>query len=326
MMLGCDFDFGSVLAEMSSTGVFAVDRRMNVVFWNRFMEVHSKLKTEEVLNQNLFRFFPELKEDWFAKKARSVMVLGNQSYTNWTQRPYLLHFPTSQYSVGEVKHMYQNCSMWPLRDGKGDVQGVCVSIHDVTEMAVAQLLLEEATEQVLLFEDSSNRDAMTGLYNRRYFFEQLNYDIGRCKRYEWPLAHAIVDVDNFKDINDTYGHPAGDELLIGICDRLQSCLRGSDTLCRFGGEEFALILPNLPAEAGFNVLERLRQSIYRAPFIIDGQEISASISMGGVIVDFDLPVKDVLSAADKALYQAKREGRNKVVMATEPALAMAAGA
>ena len=133
------------------------------------MEIHSQLKASEILNHSLAKFFPELKEDWFAKKVRSVMVLGNQSYTNWTQRPYLLHFPSTQFSMGKIDHMYQNCAMWPLRDSRGDIMGVCVSIHDVTEMAMAHKLLEEATEQALTFEESSNRDDMTGLYNRNEF-------------------------------------------------------------------------------------------------------------------------------------------------------------
>ncbi|WP_298443999.1 diguanylate cyclase [uncultured Ferrimonas sp.] len=310
-----EFDFSNVLESMSTAGVFAVDRRLNVIFWNRFMEVHSKLKASEVLNQSLPRFFPELKEGWFAKKVRSVMVLGNQSYTNWTQRPYLLHFPSSQYSVGDVDHMYQNCAMWPLRDTKGVVQGVCVSVHDVTEMAMAQKMLEDATEQALEFEESSNRDEMTGLYNRRYFFEQLNHDIARCKRYDWPMVVAIFDVDKFKDVNDTYGHPAGDEVLIEIGNRIQTCLRSSDTLCRFGGEEFALLLPNLPGSASVSVLNRLRESICATPIQTEHHQISVSISIGGVQFEFDKPSKDALSEADKALYEAKLTGRNKVVMA-----------
>lgn len=314
MIDNSSYDFSAVLENMSSSGVFAVDRRLNVIFWNRFMEIHSKLKSEEVLNKNLSRFFPELKEDWFAKKARSVIVLGNQSYTNWTQRSYLLHFPTSQYSVGEVDHMYQNCSMWPLKAADGTIQGVCVSIHDVTEMAVAHLLLEEATEQMLTLEETSNRDEMTGLYNRRYFFEQLNYDIARAKRYEWPLAHAIFDVDNFKKINDTYGHPIGDQVLIGISERIQSCLRSSDTLCRFGGEEFVLIFPNLPREFSMDVFDRLRSAIADKPFLIEEHVIEVTISIGGCIFDFDMPTKDTLTLADKALYQAKGQGRNAVVM------------
>lgn len=312
-----EFDFSSVLESMSTAGVFAVDRRLNVIFWNRFMEIHSKLKSEEILNQHLPRFFPELKEGWFAKKVRSVMVLGNQSYTNWTQRPYLLHFPTSQFSGVESSQMYQNCAMWPLLDTNGTVQGVCISIHDVTEMAQAQLLLEEATEQVLTLEETSNRDELTGLYNRRYFFEQLNHDIARCKRYEWSLTYAIFDVDKFKHINDTYGHPVGDEVLKELGDRVHHCLRTSDTLCRFGGEEFVLLLPNLPDEFARGVLERICQSVAKKPITVDGVDIPVTISLGGGIVDFDVPAKDILADSDKALYKAKQSGRNRVVMASD---------
>ena len=310
-----EFDFSDVLEEMSNLGVFAVDRRLNVIFWNRFMEIHSKLSAEEVLNQNLPRFFPELKESWFAKKIRSVMVLGNQSYTNWTQRPYLLHFPTTQYSVGDIKHMYQNTCMWPLRDTNGAVQRVCISIHDVTEMAVAQLLLESATEQALTYEETSIRDELTGLYNRRYFFEQLNLDIARCKRYGWPMVLALFDVDRFKTVNDTFGHAVGDDVLIEVGQRIQKSLRTPDTLCRYGGEEFALLLPNLSPEYCFHVLDRLRSMVASEPICVDGHEIMVTISVGAAQFDFNEAPKDALSIADNALYRAKGDGRNKVVVA-----------
>lgn len=308
-----DVDFSSVLEGMTTSGIFAVDRRLNVIFWNRFMEIHSQLKAKEILNQNLAHFFPELKENWFAKKVRSVMVLGNQSYTNWTQRPYLLHFPSTQYSVGEIDHMYQNCALWPLHNTRGNIMGVCVSIHDVTEMAMAQKLLENATEQALSLEESSNRDTLTGLYNRRYFFEQMSHDIARCKRYKWEMVYVIIDVDHFKKVNDTYGHLVGDDVLLELGSRIQSCLRTSDTLCRLGGEEFALLLPELGREHTFGVLERLRQSVQDKPFNI-GKDIQlpVTVSIGAASFNFSGPPKETMEKADQALYLAKKNGRNRI--------------
>ena len=312
MITDYEFDFSTVLQDMTTSGFFAVDRRLNVIFWNRFMELHSQLKSTEILNQSLVKYFPELKEDWFAKKVRSVMVLGNQSYTNWDQRPYLLHFPSTQFSLGKIEHMYQNCAMWPLQNSQGNVMGVCVSIHDVTEMAISQKLLEDATEQALTYEETSNRDELTGLYNRKYFFEQLSHDIGLCKRYNWELVHAIIDVDHFKAINDSYGHLVGDEVLIELGMRIQACLRVSDTLCRLGGEEFAILLPNLSKQHMSDVLERIRFAVEKAPFEADGNNVNVTVSIGAALFDINLSSKDNMNIADKALYIAKNNGRNQV--------------
>jgi diguanylate cyclase (GGDEF)-like protein len=312
-------DFALLFQDLSTIGFFILDKRLNVLCWNRFMELHSRIKSDEIVNRKLTSFFPDVNEEWLSKKIRSTLVLNNQVITSWKHRPYLLKLPSTQYSVNEFAFMYQNCSYFPVKDGDGAGLGVCIAIHDVTEMAITQSLLENVTEQALDLEEISCRDHLTGLYNRKYFFDQLVQDAARCRRLDWGLELAMIDADNFKKVNDTFGHQAGDEVLRELASRLQSTLRTSDSLCRFGGEEFALILPNIADEQAFNVYERLRGCINRSPIVCGDREISMTVSIGVSRMAESKSLEQMIAEADAALYLAKRNGRDRVERHTKDA-------
>jgi len=151
-------------------------------------------------------------------------------------------------------------------------------------------------------------DDLTGLMNRRYFRQKSDTEMRRSARHNPPLSMMMVDIDLFKQVNDTYGHPVGDIVLRKVALELQRSLRDHDLLCRWGGEEFLLLLPESDLDATLILAERIRSNIEKLTF----DEISShiTVSIGLSKVDPKQPLKIATQAADKALYQAKEQGRN----------------
>lgn len=164
-------------------------------------------------------------------------------------------------------------------------------------------------------------DALTGVYNRRYFDHRCQVEVSQSHRQRHPLVCMLLDIDKFKRINDTYGHQTGDVALMNTASAIQSQLRASDTLARFGGEEFVALLPHTEMHHARQVAERIRCCIAaRELHAPNGEPINLTISIGLSLLPVDNPteknqalIERMLGAADKALYRAKHEGRNRVV-------------
>lgn len=172
-------------------------------------------------------------------------------------------------------------------------------------------------------------DVLTGVHNRRYFQHRCQIEISQARRYQYPLACLFLDIDKFKNVNDSYGHPAGDEVLRTVGQVIQCQLRAGDTIARYGGEEFIVLLPRAPALHAREIAERIRSSIAcktlqaaspnAAPNAADtafGVTISIGLSMLANVDagrDQELMAERLVAASDKALYRAKQEGRNRVV-------------
>lgn len=156
-------------------------------------------------------------------------------------------------------------------------------------------------------------DFLTELINRRYFEEIVNREISRIKRYGQKSCLLILDIDNFKSINDRFGHPAGDIVLKRFARLLKSLLRETDVIARIGGEEFAILLINVNEEVGREVAEKIRQRITEENFILDGQGISITVSIGISLLDSRMnSYEESYVQADRALYNAKSLGKNRV--------------
>lgn len=161
-------------------------------------------------------------------------------------------------------------------------------------------------------------DGLTGLHNRRYFDTHLKLLMDRAAARGRPLSICMTDIDRFKQVNDTYGHDVGDEVLREFANRIRTTVRGADLACRFGGEEFIVVMPDTSAEMAAGVAERLRTIIESLPFAIpqaDGPlKVTASMGIATLRPGNDT-AEALLKRADTALYQAKHEGRNRVVAA-----------
>jgi diguanylate cyclase (GGDEF)-like protein len=156
-------------------------------------------------------------------------------------------------------------------------------------------------------------DGLTQLYNSRHFYSQLKGEIERCNRYEHKLSLLLLDIDNFKEYNDTHGHLEGDKILVRLGRVIKSCLRKMDTAYRYGGEEFTIILPDTDGEEARTVAERLRAAVSSEDFT-DGSRAGAKITISiGVTRYFqEEKVASFVQRADQAMYQSKQAGRNKV--------------
>lgn len=165
-------------------------------------------------------------------------------------------------------------------------------------------------------------DPLTGIYNRRYLETRCLEEIANVRRYRTPLTCMFLDIDKFKLINDTFGHPAGDEVLRNVARQIKSQLRSNDVLARYGGEEFVVLLPQTGLGHASEIAERIRSTIALQPSPLIGKEaVPVTISIG-IALAFEKSEKEdkdsahkLLSAADEALYSAKKGGRNRVVCA-----------
>ncbi|HHN65316.1 MAG TPA: GGDEF domain-containing protein [Nitrospirae bacterium] len=172
-------------------------------------------------------------------------------------------------------------------------------------------------EKVKLFEETkrlSITDALTGLYNARFFYQSLDKEIQRAKRYDESFSLIIFDIDDFKDVNDTYGHQAGDEILIEFSQILLRHTRKTDIVSRYGGEEFVIILPNTRKEVACSLAERIMNEVSHTAFKANDCEIRITVS-GGIagFPDDGATAKDLLYCADMALYEAKSRGKKRII-------------
>ncbi len=210
---------------------------------------------------------------------------------------------------GETLGALHLCETQPgqLTDTK---QRLTATVAEHIALALANLRLHETLRNL------SVRDPLTGLFNRRYMEESLEREVRRAARNKRPLGIIMLDIDHFKDFNDTYGHEAGDTLLRELGSSLQTYIRGEDVACRYGGEEFILILPDTTLEAASQRAEQLRDAVQHLTLQHRSQLLkSVTISVGVALFPTHGATGDaVLRAADAALYQAKTGGRNRVVI------------
>ncbi len=165
--------------------------------------------------------------------------------------------------------------------------------------------------------ENSIKDALTGLYNRRYINERSIQEFSRCKRHENPFSLVIFDLDHFKNVNDTYGHEVGDLVLRSIASIFQKSIRNSDILGRFGGEEFLILMPETKPENASKVLEKVKNLLLDSPILHKDKDLQITFSAGiaGGSLDSILGMDQLFQLADSRLYEAKKSGRNKIVYA-----------
>lgn len=177
------------------------------------------------------------------------------------------------------------------------------------ELRAALLVAEEAREQL---RDQALRDSLTGFWNRRAIFEILNGEIARCQKESQPLSILMADLDHFKEVNDTWGHLAGDTVLRDVSDRLRQGLRRTESVGKYGGEEFLILLPGCSFAVARKRAEELRTAVQDYSSLISGKQIFITCSFGLAEHEAGSTVEDLIGKADAALYVAKSRGRNRV--------------
>jgi diguanylate cyclase (GGDEF)-like protein/PAS domain S-box-containing protein len=194
-------------------------------------------------------------------------------------------------------------SIIPLTDNKGKVTHYAAIERDVSDQKTLEIKLDELAK----------KDELTGLLNRRAFEQMINQEFLRYLRTHNKFSVLLIDIDNFKSINDKFGHSAGDQALINLAHLFELLFRSYDHAVRLGGDEFCIVLPDSSQVKALIGAERLRHMVEKNPLAIDDDEITMTISIGvAEAQETDLDFHEVLERADKALYKAKHKGRNRV--------------
>ncbi len=267
-----------------------------------------------------------------ARWPEGFELAGNQSSGAIYLRNLLEAFPGGNALIPDVHRSDRRWSwadarvrslcMAPLRL-RNAVQGVLLAVGTANETydrahenllgivaAQASVTLERAS-YFQKQEDQARSDGLTGLYNRRMFQEALIDELSRVKRYSHPLSLIMIDIDHFKKCNDTFGHPVGDEVICMVARTIASMVRATDRAFRYGGEEFAVLLPETAAASGRILAERVRRQI-EADRSVQGIAVTISCGITGVLPDDTTDT--FVKRSDAALYGAKEAGRNRVVI------------
>ncbi len=297
------------MLQTIDVGLVVMDKEFNILVWNSFMENHSGLSPDNVKDKSIFDVFKEIPEDWLRKKARSVFLLKNRTFTTWEQRPYVFKFKNYRPITGTARYMYQNTTIIPLGSTDSTVNHICMTIYDVTDAAVNKLALKEAN---VTLQQLSRTDQLTQLNNRGFWEESMKMEFQRCRRYDNVSSLVLLDIDKFKEVNDQHGHQSGDEVLRVLSKIIQDSLRTTDIAGRYGGEEFGIVLTDTSAKEALVFTERLRKSVEASTVQSDGKKIKFTISVG--ISEIGPSVEDHaqwLKQSDIALYKCKDNGRNQ---------------
>ena len=202
-----------------------------------------------------------------------------------------------------------------LARGDMSVRAVLDSKDEIGQLVNAfNGMVEKLEKNEMALHELAIRDGLTGLYNHREFYRLLESELLRAHRFNHPVALLLLDIDHFKQVNDRHGHLAGDTVLRELGQRLPAQVRAIDHVCRYGGEEVAMILPEIERESAIQSAERIRAKIAAEPFIVNGEtEIVVTVSIGIAIYSDDgTTSEELVAATDAALYKAKEQGRNRV--------------
>ena len=212
-------------------------------------------------------------------------------------------------SIGQVAY----ARTLTLRAAREKLKGSELALQHANDALRLRLVEIEMLRDKL--REQANRDALTGLFNRRYLEDTLARELSRCDRLQQPLAVIMIDIDHFKRINDTHGHPTGDQVLVQLGKLLNGDARQADVACRYGGEEFLMLLPGMGLEAAVARAEEWRQVYSMNGAVLGGQRLPLTLSIGVAMFPEHATTGDHLTrCADMALYQAKAQGRDGVVV------------
>lgn len=296
----------SQIFESVNVGLVVLDKDLRVIHWNRWMAAHSSLPVESIQGAPIFDHFPSINTAKFIRNFKAVMTFGTFAYFSQKLHKYLFPFRPMGSLATRMEFMQQSCTMGPLRDEFGAITGVYITVQDVTELTLYEQRLMQLNHQ----------DPLTGIYNRRHLDGRLREEVERSQRYQTPLSVILLDIDFFKRVNDTHGHPAGDGVLVALAGRLGGMVRATDCFARYGGEEFCCLLPQTCLANATILAERFRAAMEGEPVKYRDLDLKVTISAGVAELMPHESHKFLIERVDEALYRAKAKGRNRVVPST----------
>jgi diguanylate cyclase (GGDEF)-like protein/PAS domain S-box-containing protein len=321
-------------------GALAIDQGYRVLFWNKCLESWSGIKAMEICGRDLRRFFPNLEQAKFSSRIDSVLSGGPPAIFSSQLHQYVIPC-----ELGNAKIRMQHTTVTGIRDRQSGQTCALFTLQDVTEthnrlqeyLSMRNQVITELSERRQIeaalrvseekYRELSIRDGLTNLYNSRHFHQQIEVEIGRANRYQRPLSIILMDMDDFKHYNDTYGHSEGDKALTSLSRLLNQALRTSDTAYRYGGEEFVIILSETHILEALIVAERIRSGFEAIPlFPLPQHEAHKTVSIGVAQLRSGEKTIDFINRADANMYKAKAEGKNCIVFEeAEPPLPIGRG-
>lgn len=296
---------------------FVIDAEHIVTHWNEACQMITGVPSREVIGT---------KGQWRAFYSSERPVMADLIVNGSMESTVAQHYGVKHQRSAMIKDAFEaedffphfgDTGKWifftaaPLKDSTGQIIGAIETLQDVTVRKLAEDALRDSECR---HRELSITDSLTGLYNSRHFFSRATEEVERSNRYGSPLSMILLDVDNFKRYNDTYGHLEGDHVLSGLAEVIRHEIRGTDSAYRYGGEEFIVVFPETePAEAQ-TVAERLRQTFENTVFSpLPGEEARVSISIGGGSYQQGENLTAFVKRVDEAMYRAKNCGKNRVI-------------
>ena len=295
-------------------GLVVINDKYEIKLWNSFMENHSGVSSSIAKERSLFSVFPDINSRWLQHKLDNVIALRTPIFVSWEQRPHLFPFKSYRPITGLADKMYQNVVLRPISNADGSVKFVCMVVYDVTDVATNKESLSKANRQL---DYLSRIDQLTELQNRGSLDKIFQRTFDGFQEKGGKHSLVMTDIDYFKNVNDEYGHPVGDLVLKSVAKILSTSIRKADFVGRYGGEEFAILLPNTDAAGGLFFCETVRKKIADTKIETPNGVVSVTMSFGISEADkADKTVSDWLRRSDDALYKAKKDGRNRSVVNT----------
>jgi diguanylate cyclase (GGDEF)-like protein len=309
--------YGILLSEAlrrTSVPTFVINKNHTVIHWNMALESLTGLLAIDVVRTN---------EHWQAFYPLKRPLLADLVVDNMPEDLIACFYEAKYRKSLNIESAYEavdffpgigDAGKWifftavPIADKNGKFIGAVETLLDVTEHKMVEDGLRESEKK---YRELSITDSLTKLYNSRHFFQQLKQEVERAKRYEHPLSLMLLDIDNFKGYNDTFGHLEGDNALTVLSEVIRKVLRHTDTAFRYGGEEFTILLPDTRSQDALEVAERLRINFENAVFS-KGSSLKAQMTVSIGVAQY-MPQEEIttfLKRADAAMYEAKNKGRN----------------
>lgn len=329
------------LLDHIPSGILILDSDFNILYWNRCLEQWTRRGGREMVGTSLFSHYPELESPRYLHRITDIFRGGPTTIFSSQLHK---HFIPASLPGGRQRVQYTVVTGLPA-EREGEYLAL-FSIQDVTDLTDAinnygvahRKLIVEMEERRKVEEElqrsseelkrlnhalneSSIRDGLTDVYNHRYFWQILRRDFLMAERHEHELSCLIIDLDYFKRVNDTYGHLFGDRILKGVAKRIRERIRETDLVCRYGGEEFTVLLPNTDLSGASIIAENIRSGLEKSRFRKGAETVRVTVSIGVASLLRHRPdsPQQLLDYADSALYRAKDTGRNRVCLyAAEP--------